>query len=411
MSRPPKVLIVVQNLPLPGDRRVWLECQALVAAGVQVSAITPAGPGDPAYQLLEGVHLYKYPPPSASSGALSFVREFAYCWLQTLRLAVRVKRERGFRVLQACNPPDTFWALALLLRPLGVRFVFDQHDLCPEVYDSRFGASGSRALRRVLLWLERRTYRTAHQVIVTNDSYREVALARGDVPEHRVTVVRTGPDGRAMRAGAPAPARRQGKAHLAAYLGVMGPQDGVDVLVRAIDHFVHVLGRKDTHFALMGSGDAWQEVRDLVTALDLDEHVSMPGRVSDEELYETLSTADVGLSPDPPGPLNDVSTMNKTMEYMAFGLPVVCFDLKETRISAGDAGVYVAGGSVPDYARAVADLLDDPEQRRERGAVGRRRVEDVLDWEHQSPAYVGVLQQALGDDPTGARPAVAARVA
>lgn len=390
-----RVLIVVQNLPLPRDRRVWLECQALVAAGFHVSAITPKGEGDPDYEEFEGVHLYKYEPPPASAGHVSYVREFVYCWLATARLALRVYREQGFGVLQACNPPDTFWALALLFRPRGVRFVFDQHDLCPEVYEERFDRRGGAA-HRALLALEKASYRTAHAVISTNESYRGKAIERGGCDPAKVTVVRTGPDSSRMVAGPAVPALRHDHEHLAVYVGVMGPQDGVDVLVEAIDHYVNVLGRTDTWFALLGAGDAWDEVRALVAAKGLDKHVYLPGWAFDDMLFGHLSTASVGLCPDPPGPLNDVSTMNKTMEYMAFGVPVVAFDLHETRVSAGEAAVYVADGSPKGFAEALASLLDDSAGRAERGRLGRERITEALDWRHQAPHYVKVFRGLAG---------------
>jgi glycosyltransferase involved in cell wall biosynthesis len=393
----PRVLIVVQNLPVPSDRRVWLECRALIAAGHEVSVICPKAPGDPTYEVLDGVHLYKYAPPPATDSVASFVFEFAYCWLRTALLSLRALRQPGFDVLQTCNPPDTYFALAALYRPFGKRFVFDQHDLCPETYQSRF-AEPSPVLLRLLQQFERLTYRLADHVIATNDSYRAVAMGRGGVPADRVTVVRTGPDDTTMRPGVPDPELRRGRPHLAVYLGVMGPQDGVDMAVDAIDHYVHRLGRDDCHFALLGRGDCWDDLRSRVSELGLDDFVTMPGRVPDDVVFAYFATADVGLSPDPHSPLNDVSTMNKTMEYMAFGVPVLAFDLPETIVSGGDAAVYVTDGNPASYATALADLLDDPERRQAMGITGRQRIEDHLAWRHQAPAYVRV-HTSLGDEP------------
>jgi glycosyltransferase involved in cell wall biosynthesis len=389
MRRRPRVLIVVQNLPVPSDRRVWLECRALTAAGHEVSVICPKAPGDPTYEVLEGVHLYKYAPPPVTDSVASFVFEFAYCWLRTALLSLRALRRPGFDVLQTCNPPDTYFALAALYRPFGKRFVFDQHDLCPETYQSRFDEP-SPMLLRLLQAFERWTYRLADHVIATNDSYRAVAMGRGGVPPDRVTVVRTGPDDTTMRPGVPDPELRRGRAHLAVYLGVMGPQDGVDVAIDAIDHYVHRLGRDDCHFALLGGGDCWDDLRAQVAERGLDDFVTMPGRVPDDVVFAAFATAAVGLSPDPHSPLNDVSTMNKTMEYMAFGVPVLAFDLPETIVSAGDAAVYVSDGNPASYASALADLLDDPERRRAMGIAGRQRIEDHLAWRHQAPAYLRV---------------------
>jgi glycosyltransferase involved in cell wall biosynthesis len=309
-------------------------------------------------------------------------------------------------VIQTCNPPDTYFALAALYRLAGKRFVFDQHDLCPETYESRF-EQPSRLLLGILRRFERLTYRLADHVIATNESYRAVAIERGDVRPDRVTVVRTGPDDAIMQPGLPDPDLRRGRDHLAVYLGVMGPQDGVDVAIDSIDAYVHQLGRHDCHFALLGSGDCWEELRRRVTELQLDEYVTMPGRVSDDVVFAHFSTADVGLSPDPHSPLNDVSTMNKTMEYLAFGVPVVAFDLPETMVSAGDAAVYVTDGEPTSYAAAIAGLLDDPHRRRVMAIRGRQRVEDVLAWRHQAPAYVGVYAGLA--DGASSRPADSVR--
>jgi glycosyltransferase involved in cell wall biosynthesis len=384
------VLVIVQNLPVPFDRRVWLECQALAAAGYGVAVICPKGDGDPAYEELAGVHLHKYRAPPAGRGFVGFAFEFAYSFVATLLLSLRVFVRHRFDVIQACNPPDTFWALALLYRPLGVKFVYDQHDLCPELYRSRF-PDGSALVHRVLLGLEGATYRAAHHVIVTNGSYRTTARSRGHVPDPRLTVVRTGPDPEVLKRGPANVDHRRGHPHLAVYLGVMGPQDGVDTVVRAAAYLRDELHREDIAFTLIGAGDCSADLRRLAAELRLDgDLVHFTGRAPDELVAEILSTADVGLSPDPKNPLNDVSTMNKTMEYMAFGLPVVAFDLVETRVSAADAATYARPNDVAEFACSIARLIDDPATRAVMARRGRERVEKVLAWSIQRPAYVGV---------------------
>ncbi|SDS17154.1 nucleotide sugar dehydrogenase [Friedmanniella luteola] len=388
---PPRVLVIVQNLPVPFDRRVWLECQALTAAGYDVTVVCPKGKGDPSHEVLEGVTLLKYPPYAPGGSALGFVLEYAYSFLATARLVLRARRAGRLAVLQACNPPDIFWPIARWLRLRdGTRFVFDHHDLCPELYESRF-PQGSRLARRGLLLLERATFRTADHVVSTNTSYAEVARRRGGRSATEVTVVRTGPDEERLRTVAPNPALRRGRAHLVAYIGVMGPQDGVDLAVRAAAHVVHQAGRRDVTFIFMGRGDCYEELLALRDELGLADHLELPGRVSDEVMRDVLSTAEVGLSPDPKNPLNDLSTMNKTLEYMAFGLPVVAYDLKETRVSAGEAATYVPSGDVTAYADAILALLDDPDRRQAMGRAGRRRVDDGLSWRHQRDAYVAVF--------------------
>jgi glycosyltransferase involved in cell wall biosynthesis len=397
------VLIIVQNLPVPFDRRVWLESQALTAAGYDVTVICPKGKGDPGYEVVEDVTLLKYPPYAPGGSALGFVLEYLYSFLATAWLMRRARRAGRFQVLQACNPPDIFWPIARWLRFRdGTRFVFDHHDLCPELYDSRF-PNGGALPRRGLLALERQTFRAADRVTSTNLSYARIATERGGLDPAAVTVVRTGPDPVRLTKRRVVPELRRGRPYLVAYIGVMGPQDGVDLAVRAAAHIVHELGREDVSFTFMGAGDSYADLTALRDELGLNGYLELPGRVPDDLVIDVLSSADVGLSPDPKNPLNDVSTMNKTMEYMAFGLPVVAFDLKETRVSAGEAAVYVPDGDIPGYARAVVDLLDDEPRRAMLGRVGRRRIEDELGWPHQRAAYLAVYDQLVGRDRAGDR--------
>ena len=398
-----RVLIIVQNLPVPFDRRVWLECQELLADGYQVAVVCPKGDGDPPYQVIDTVELYKYRPYAPGGSKASFITEYAYSFLATAWLTFKARRSGRFAVLQACNPPDIFWPIALALRALDrTRFIFDHHDLCPELYESRF-PDGPKLPYRMLRALERRTHRTADQVIATNDSYREVAITRSGKQAADVTVVRTGPDPRRLRRGEPHPELRRGRRFLAAYIGVMGPQDGVDIVVRAADVVVHQLGRDDIAFTLIGKGDCFDDLVALRDELGLAGHVEFTGRAPDELVGRILSTADAGLSPDPKNPLNDVSTMNKTMEYMAFELPVVAFDLRETRVSAGDAGVYVEPNDVHKYAAAIVALMDDGPRRAMLGKLGRARVEQELAWDHQARAYLGVYRRVTGNGPSPAR--------
>jgi glycosyltransferase involved in cell wall biosynthesis len=392
----PRILIIVQNLPVPFDRRVWLESNALTAAGYDVTVVCPKGKGDPEQEVLEGVTLVKYRPYAPGGGALGFVLEYAYSFLATARLVIQARRQGKFDVLQACNPPDIFWPIARWLRRRDrSQFVFDHHDLCPELYDSRF-PDGRALPKRGLLALERATFRAADHVVSTNMSYAEIAMRRGGKASARVTVVRTGPDTQRLRRKAAVPALLRGREHLVAYIGVMGPQDGVDLAVRAAAHVVHDFGREDVAFTFMGAGDSYDDIVALRDELGLQNYLELPGRVPDETVLDVLSTAAVGLSPDPKNPLNDVSTMNKTMEYMAFGLPVVAFDLKETRVSAGEAASYLPSGDVAAYAKEIVELLDNPEQREAMGRLGRLRIEEELGWPHQRDAYVGVYDKLVG---------------
>ena len=394
-----RVLIIVQNLPVPFDRRVWLECQALVSAGYRVAVVCPQGHDDPSYEVVDTVEIYKYRPYAPGGSKASFVAEYLYSFTATAWLTLKARRKGRFSAIQACNPPDIFWPLGLFFRTLeGTRFVFDHHDLCPELYLSRF-PEAPKLPYRGLRALERWTHRTADHVISTNDSYRDIAVTRSGKKPADVTVVRTGPDPDRLQRGGVDSAQRRGRRYLAAYIGVMGPQDGVDIVVRAADIVVHQLGREDIAFTLIGSGDCFNELVALRDELGLAGHVEFTGRAPDELVTQILSTADVGLSPDPKNPLNDLSTMNKSMEYMAFELPVVAFDLRETRVSVADAGVYVTPNDVDEYARAIVALTDDEPKRALLGKLGRARVEQELAWNLQKEAYLDVYRRMLRRDP------------
>jgi glycosyltransferase involved in cell wall biosynthesis len=404
-----KVLIIVQNLPVPLDRRVWLECQALVRAGFTVSVICPKGPGDPAHEVLDGVSIHKYRPAPPTTGLLSYLWEFGYSWVRTALLSLRVRRQTGFDVIQACNPPDTYWLLARLWRLRGVRFVYDQHDLNPEVFLSRFGRPRglwARLQYATLRWLERSTYRAAHEVVSTNESYRRTAIERGGCDPDRVSVVRSGPDTTRMRPRGPVHELRRGRRHLLVYLGIMGPQDGVDIALQALAVLVHEQRRDDVHLALLGFGDCFDDLVTLADELDVAEHVTFTGRADAEMVADYLSTAVLGISPDPANPLNDVSTMNKVMEYMAFATPVVSFALPETVVSAGTTGTYADPDSgAAGLAAAVATLLDDPDRRLQLALRARNRAVARLDWRPQAERYVEVFRRVCA---VPARPAAAA---
>ena len=332
-------------------------------------------------------------PTHPAGASFSFIAEYAYSFIATAWLTLRARLRGRFAVIQACNPPDIFWPIALVFRALeGTKFVFDHHDLCPELFESRF-PDGPRLPYLGLRALERRTHRSADHVISTNASYRDIAVNRSGKAAADVTIVRTGPDPERLRRGPADPAQRRGRRYLAAYIGVMGPQDGVDIVVRAADIVVRELGRNDIAFTLIGSGDCFAGLVALRDSLGLAGHVEFTGRAPDEQVMRILSTADVGLSPDPKNPLNDLSTMNKSMEYMAFELPVVAFDLRETRVSVADAGVYVRPNDVREYAQAIVELMDNETKRAELGKLGRIRVEQELAWNHQHRAYLGVYQR------------------
>jgi len=398
MASPGKILHLSQNLTLPFDRRVWMELNALRAAGYEVAAICPKGDGGTAdHEVLNGIHIHRYPAPPPASGFASYAWEFLYCWLHTARLSVTVLARHGFDVIHSANPPDTFWAIALFYRLFGKRYVFDHHDLCPELYLSRFGESRAGSLpHRALQWLERMQFATADMVISTNESYRQVALARGGKRADRVFVVRSGPShARFATVRQSDDALKRGRRYLVAYLGVMAPQDGVDHLVRAADVLVHQRQRSDVAFTFIGAGDSFDELQALVRELHLEDSCHFTGRVPDAEVESVLATADVCVSPDPRNPLNDVSTMNKVLEYMACAKPVVCYDLREHRYSAGEGALYAEADRVESLADCIATLLDDPERRARMGAYNRERFLTRMAWEHNA----GELIRAYGTLP------------
>jgi glycosyltransferase involved in cell wall biosynthesis len=387
MASPGRVLHLSENLPLPFDRRVWMELCALRDGGYQVSAICPMGEKWIApFEEIDGIQVWRYPPPPPASGALSYIWEFLYCWLQTARLSLVVLARRGFDVLHAANPPDTFWAIALPYRLFGKRYVFDHHDLCPELYVARFGeARRGNLLHRLLGALEWAQFRTADLVISTNESYRQVALTRGHMAADRVVVVRSGPSReRFATVRTVDPSLRRGRDHLVAYLGVMAPQDGVDHLLHAAHHLVHERGRTDVAFTLIGSGDSFEQLRQLTRELLLEDVVEFTGRIPDAEVESILATADVCVCPDPLNPLNDVSTMNKILEYMACGRPIVAYDLREHRYSAAEGALYARPNRADDLAARIAELLDDPAMRERMGAYNRRRFLDRMAWEYSA---------------------------
>lgn len=374
--------MIVENLSVPADPRVWLEARTLREYGYQVCIICPKG-GDrdvTPYDFIEGVHIYRYTLPAGGTTFLHYVKEYGLAMLKTLSLSFRVWRRHGFDVIHAANPPDTWFAIGLLYKLLGKKYIFDQHDLAPEVFLARFPGR-IRHLGSLLTFLEMCSYRVADVVITTNNSQRARAIHRGGCRPEKVFVVRNGPDLRAFRQMTPEPELKRGRRYLLTYIGVMGVQDGVDYALRALRDLVHERGRQDVSLVLMGDGDQLAALKTLAHDLELDSHVTFTGWVGREELLRYLTVTDIGLTPDPSNALNDRSTMLKTMEYMAMGKPLVAFDTPETRYSAEEAALYATPNLVPDFADKIETLLDDEDLRRRMGAYGRRRVEHELCWD------------------------------
>ncbi|GAA4539878.1 glycosyltransferase family 4 protein [Amycolatopsis samaneae] len=390
-----RALILVENLSVPFDRRVWQESTTLRDAGWEVHVICPQGTkrDTEPYAEIDGVRVHRYPLKAATGGPAGYLQEYGSALWHTIRLARKVARLGHIDVVHACNPPDLLFLVALLLKRRGTRFVFDQHDLCPELYLSRFDR-GEDLLYRGVCALERATYRAADVVIATNESYREAALTRGRKSPDDVFVVRSAPVIDRFRQVPAEPELKRGKPHLLCYLGVMGPQDGVDYALRALASLRDEHGRDDWHAAFVGSGDTFDEMVALAKRLGLAERVEFTGRIPDADLVRYLSAADVCLAPDPMNPLNDVSTMNKIMEYMAMSRPLVSFDLREARVSAGDAALYAPANDVGEFAKLIAKLLDDPAERARMGELGKARVNGPLSWDNSRIALLAAYDRA-----------------
>jgi len=390
---PGKALILVENLSVPFDRRVWQESTTLRDAGWEVHVICPQGTkrDTEAEAVVDGVHIHRYPLKAATGGPAGYLQEYGSALWHTLRLARKVG---PVDVVHACNPPDLLYLVAKYLKRQGARFIFDQHDLCPELYLSRFDR-GQDLLYRGVCALERATYRAADVVISTNESYKQVARIRGGKKPEDVFVVRSAPVVERFHEVPAEPELKKGKPFMLAYLGVMGPQDGVDYALRALAKLRDEVGRTDWHAVFVGSGDAFEDMVALSAKLGLANQVEFTGRISDEDLVRYLSTADVCLSPDPLNPLNDVSTMNKVMEYMAMSKPIVSFELREARVSAGDAAVYAPANDESAFAKLVSRLLDDPEERIRMGKLGQARVAGPLSWENSAKSLLAAYEHAV----------------
>jgi glycosyltransferase involved in cell wall biosynthesis len=393
------VLILIENLPAPFDRRVWQQATTLQAAGYVVSIICPTGKGFEArHECIEGIHIYRHPLPHEAAGVWGYALEYGAALFWEFRLAFKVWRRHGFDVIQACNPPDLLFLVGGFFKLLaGKKFIFDHHDLNPELFEAKFGKRGP--LYRLMCWLERLTFATADVAIATNESYRHIALTRGRMAPERVFVVRSGPSLERMRITPPVHAWRHGRAHLVGYVGVMGAQEGIDILLRVVRHITARLGRHDIHFVLVGGGTSLDAMKAYARALGVSEFVSFTGRVNDSTLLEVLNTAEVCVNPDVPNAMNDLSTMNKIMEYMALAKPIVQFDLREGRVSAQEASLYAKPHEEADFAAKIIHLIDHPEEARQRGQFGLQRVRGELAWAHEAPKLLAAYEALWAGDP------------
>lgn len=383
-----KILIIVENLPVPFDTRVWQEATTLAAAGYTVSVICPKGKGYTSdYEELDGVHIYRHDLPGEGNGAVEYAREYLSALWHEYRLARRVYREQGFHVIHGCNPPDDIYMVARMFRGKGVDYVFDHHDICPELFEAKFGKT-TGMLYRSQLWLERQTYRHCTFAFVTNESYRALAIGRNGMPPEKVHVLRSGPRLERLRIQPADPQIRRGRRFMVGYLGVIGQQEGIEYLLEVARYLRDERGRDDIFWGIVGGGPHLDALRRKATEMGLDDIVEFTGRVPDDTMLTYLNTADVCVNPDEYNAMNDKSTMNKVLEYMALGKPIVQFDLTEGRFSAQDASLYAKRNDARDLADKIAQLLDDPARREAMGAFGRNRILNELSWDHTSRALL-----------------------
>jgi glycosyltransferase involved in cell wall biosynthesis len=390
---PRRILIVVENLPVPLDRRVWLEATTLQKAGYEVSVLCPMGRGwDEAYEVIEGVHIYRHPMPvEAHAGAVAYAKEYLYSMWHWFRLGRKIWRERGFDVIQGCNPPDLIFVMAWWYRLWGVTYMFDHHDVCPELFEAKFDKKG--LLYKIMLIWERMTFRTASVSMATNGSFKQIAIQRGKMDPEDVFVVRSAPRIETFKPGPGDDAYRKGAGTVLGYVGVIGQQEGMDLLVAAADHLINTMGKTDVHFVIVGFGPELPEVEKDVAGRNLASYFTFTGALFGDGLLAALNAIDIGVSPDPKNPMNDISTMNKIMEYMTLEKPSVQFDLTEGRVSAQDASLYAAANDPVDFAVKIGALMDDPAARARMGKEGRARVLDNLSWDHSAPVLLAAYDR------------------
>ncbi|WP_020589305.1 glycosyltransferase family 4 protein [Desulfobacter curvatus] len=388
-----KILIIVENLPVPFDRRVWQEATTLQRNGHSVSILCPVMKGyNKRYEVLDGIHIYRHPLPMEGSGAAGYLVEYASALFFQFSLSLKVLVERGFDVIHACNPPDNIFLVGGFFKlVLGKKFLFDHHDINPELYIAKFGRK-DLFYRCMLLW-EKLTFKTADVSIATNHSYRRIAIERGKMKPENVHVVRSGPDLDRARRVAPNDQWKNNKTFMVGYVGVMGAQEGLDYLLNGIKYLVHELKRVDTHFVLVGGGTELESLKMMMNDLDIEDFVTFTGRVSDAVLMEILSTADVCVNPDVVNEMNDKSTMNKIMEYMALGKPIVQFEMTEGRFSAQKASLYAAPNDHRSLMDNIIKVLDDSDLAQRMGDFGRRRVISELQWTHEIPKLLNAYDQ------------------
>jgi glycosyltransferase involved in cell wall biosynthesis len=393
------VLIIIENLPAPFDRRVWQEANTLKENGAEVSIICPRMNGySSRYEKLNGIHIYRHPLPHEGKGAKGYLFEYTTALFWEFWLSIKIYFRKPFHVIQGCNPPDLIFLVALFFKLFGVKYVFDHHDINPELYIAKYNKKG--LFYKILLWAERLTFAAANYSIATNESYKEIAISRGKMSPDKIEVVRSGPKLDRLKLTAGNIKYKKGKKYLIGYVGVIGEQEGLDLLLESVKYITSK--RDDVHVAILGSGTGLEAVKKLTSAMKLDQYIDYYGRVDDATMVDVLNTADVCVNPDRPTEMNNLSTMNKIMEYMALKKPIVQYDLKEGKVSAQQASLYAENTSTQDFAEKIMWLLDNEEKRKFMGEYGYQRVINELSWEFESKKLVKFYKKVLNVNSIGA---------
>jgi glycosyltransferase involved in cell wall biosynthesis len=392
-----KVLIIVENMPVPFDTRVWMEATSLQKNGYEVTVLCPRRKDcQTGYEVLEGVHIFRHPTPHEGNSPLGYLYEYGSALFWEFVYTMWIFLRRGIHVIQGCNPPDDIVLVALPFKLFGVKYIFDHHDACPELYISKYGKQG--LFYKIQVWLEKTTYRFSNVVMATNCSYKELAVTRGGLAREDVFVVRNGPDLQTFKAVPPVSALKYGKPYLVGYVGNMSDQEGLDILLNVALHLKN-LGRRDIHFTCVGGGPGLPALRQMLSDNHLEDMVNFTGRIPFQQLLEILSTADICVNPDKPCEMNDISTMIKIMEYMALGKPIVQFDLKEGKFSAQQASLYAdTNNQVADFAAKILWLIDNPGEREKMGEFARRRIAEQLAWDHSVPHLLAAYERVFSKE-------------